>query len=39
MSIIEIKVPDIGDYKDVPIIEIHVAVGAGVGIDDPLITL
>jgi dihydrolipoamide dehydrogenase len=39
MSIIEIKVPDIGDFKDVPIIEIHVAVGAGVGIDDPLITL
>jgi dihydrolipoamide dehydrogenase len=39
MSIIEIKVPDIGDFKDVPIIEVHVAVGATVGIDDPLITL
>jgi dihydrolipoamide dehydrogenase len=39
MSIIEIKVPDIGDFKDVPIIEVHVAVGAAVGIDDPLITL
>ena len=39
MSIIEIKVPDIGDFKDVPIIEIHVAVGDAVGIDDPLITL
>jgi dihydrolipoamide dehydrogenase len=39
MSIIEIKVPDIGDFKDVPIIEVHVAVGAAVDIDDPLITL
>ena len=39
MSIIEIKVPDIGDFKDVPIIEVHVAVGVAVGIDDPLITL
>jgi dihydrolipoamide dehydrogenase len=39
MSIIAIKVPDIGDFKDVPIIEVHVAVGATVGIDDPLITL
>jgi len=39
MSIIEIKVPDIGDFKDVPIIEVHVAVGAAVGVDDPLITL
>ena len=24
---IEIKVPDIGDYKDIPVIEIHVKVG------------
>jgi dihydrolipoamide dehydrogenase len=39
MSIIEIKIPDIGDFKDVPIIEVHVAVGAAVGVDDPLITL
>ena len=26
-QIIEIKVPDIGDYKDVPVIEVHVKVG------------
>ena len=25
MSMIEIHVPDIGDFKDVPIIEVHVA--------------
>ena len=26
-QVIEIKVPDIGDYKDVPVIEIHVKPG------------
>ena len=36
---IEISVPDIGDFKDVPIIEVHVAAGAVVAVDDPLITL
>src|SRR4051794_15880751 len=36
---VEIKVPDIGDFKDVPIIEIHVQPGATVAVDDPLITL
>jgi pyruvate dehydrogenase E2 component (dihydrolipoamide acetyltransferase) len=35
----EIRVPDIGDFKDVPIIEIHVAEGDAVNADDPLITL
>jgi pyruvate dehydrogenase E2 component (dihydrolipoamide acetyltransferase) len=35
----EIQVPDIGDFKDVPIIEIHVAEGAAINADDPLITL
>ena len=25
MAIVEIKVPDIGDFKDVPVIEVHVA--------------
>ena len=39
MSVVEIKVPDIGDFKDVPIIEVHVTAGATVGVDDPLITL
>ena len=36
---VEIKVPDIGDFKDVPIIEIHVQAGARVAVDDPLLTL
>jgi pyruvate dehydrogenase E2 component (dihydrolipoamide acetyltransferase) len=35
----EIRVPDIGDFKDVPIIEVHVAAGDPVKADDPLITL
>jgi pyruvate dehydrogenase E2 component (dihydrolipoamide acetyltransferase) len=35
----EVKVPDIGDFKDVPVIEIHVAEGDAVNADDPLITL
>jgi len=36
---IDIKVPDIGDFDDVPVIEIHVAPGDTVSAEDPLITL
>ena len=36
---IEIRVPDIGDFKDVQIIEIHVKPGSAVKVEDPLITL
>jgi pyruvate dehydrogenase E2 component (dihydrolipoamide acetyltransferase) len=36
---VEVKVPDIGDFKDVPVIEIHVAAGDAVNAEDPLITL
>ena len=39
MSAIEVKVPDIGDYKNVPIIEVHVKPGDDVKREDPLITL
>src|SRR5918995_3478382 len=39
MSPLEVKVPDIGDFEDVPIIEIHVAVGDEVAPEDPLVTL
>src|SRR5580704_6256326 len=39
MATIEVKVPDIGDFKDVPIIEVHAAPGAKVSAEDPLITL
>ena len=39
MATIDVKVPDIGDFKDVPIIEILVKVGDMVKADDPLISL
>src|SRR5215218_8485677 len=39
MSPLEVKVPDIGDFSDVPVIEIHVAVGDEVAPEDPLVTL
>ncbi len=39
MSRQEIRVPDIGDFKNVQIIEVHVAPGAVVKPEDPLITL
>ena len=36
---IDVKVPDIGDFKDVPIIEVFVKPGDSVKAEDPLITL
>lgn len=39
MSGILVRVPDIGDFKDVPIIEVHVKPGDTVKREDPLITL
>ncbi|MBB2928993.1 dihydrolipoyl dehydrogenase [Paraburkholderia silvatlantica] len=39
MSLIEIKVPDIGDYKEVPVIEIAVKIGDRVEKEQSLITL
>ncbi len=35
----EVSVPDLGDFADVPVIEIHVAPGDVVSHEDPLITL
>jgi dihydrolipoamide dehydrogenase len=35
----EIRVPALGDFKDVPVIEIMVEVGAMVGVEDPLLSL
>jgi pyruvate dehydrogenase E2 component (dihydrolipoamide acetyltransferase) len=35
----EIKIPDIGDFKDIPIIEVHVKEGDAVSADDPLVSL
>ena len=35
----EVRVPDIGDFSDVPIIEVHVSTGDKVNAEDPLLTL
>ena len=39
MSTIEVRVPDIGDLKDVPVIEIFVQPGDTVAVEDPLLAL
>jgi len=39
MPVIEIKVPDIGDFNDIPVIEIAVSPGDTVQPEDPLVTL
>jgi dihydrolipoamide dehydrogenase len=36
---VEIRVPDIGDFTDVPVIEILVAPGDTIALEDPLVTL
>jgi dihydrolipoamide dehydrogenase len=38
-DVVEVKVPDIGDFKDVPVIEVLVKVGDTVKAEDSLITL
>lgn len=39
MAMTEVKVPDIGDFKDIPVIEILVKVGDEVKVDDPIVSL
>ena len=39
MSAIEVKVPDIGDFKDIPVIDIMVKPGDSVKAEDSLVTL
>ncbi len=39
MSAVEVKVPDIGDFKDVPVIEVFVKPGDTVAPEDSLVTL
>jgi dihydrolipoamide dehydrogenase len=39
MATIDITVPDIGDFKDVPIIEVHVKSGDQINAEDPVLTL
>jgi len=36
---VDIRIPDIGDFRDVPVIEVHVAAGDVVAPEDPVITL
>jgi len=38
-AVTEVSVPDLGDFADVPVIEIHVAPGDVVSGEDPLVTL
>jgi dihydrolipoamide dehydrogenase len=38
-EISDVRVPDIGDFDDVPVIEILVSVGDSVAVEDPLVTL
>jgi len=39
MSAIEVKVPDIGDFKDIPVIDVLVKAGDSVKAEDSLVTL
>ncbi|MCC7346072.1 MAG: dihydrolipoyllysine-residue acetyltransferase [Variibacter sp.] len=39
MSTVEVRVPDIGDFKDVPVIEVLVKVGDSVKAEEALVTL
>ena len=39
MSIVEVKVPDIGDFKEVEIIELMIKVGDTIKVDQSLITV
>ncbi|WP_150428033.1 dihydrolipoyl dehydrogenase [Dechloromonas sp. CZR5] len=39
MSLVEVKVPDIGDFSDVPVIDLFVKVGDSVKLDDAICTL
>ena len=38
-QIIEVKVPDIGDFESVPVIELYVKVGDSIKVDDAICTL
>ena len=38
-NLVEVKVPDIGDFKDVPVIEVLIAPGDSVKKEDSLVTL
>src|SRR5574343_1952662 len=39
MSLVEVKVPDIGDFSEVPVIDLFVKVGDAIKVDDAICTL
>lgn len=39
MATIDVKIPDIGDFKNIPVIEVHVKPGDTVAPEDPIVTL
>ena len=39
MSISEVKVPDIGDFQDVEVLELMCKVGQSLDVEDPIITI
>src|SRR6266850_2600244 len=39
MATMEVKVPDIGDFSDIPVIEVLVKVGDSIKVEQPLVTL
>ena len=39
MSIIDLRVPPLGDFKNIPVIEVHAGPGVEIKADDPIITL
>src|SRR5512139_2514943 len=38
-QLIEVKVPDIGDFSDIPVIDLFVKVGDSIKVDDAIATL
>ncbi|HXT04010.1 MAG TPA: biotin/lipoyl-containing protein, partial [Casimicrobiaceae bacterium] len=39
MPLVDVKVPDIGDFSDVPVIDVLVKAGDAVKREDPLVTV
>ncbi|MDE2175259.1 MAG: branched-chain alpha-keto acid dehydrogenase subunit E2, partial [Betaproteobacteria bacterium] len=39
MAVVEVKVPDIGDFKDVEVIEVLVKAGDQIAVDQSLVTV
>ena len=38
-ELIDVRAPDLGDFHDIPIIEVHIAPGSTVALESPLVTL